>query len=96
MRDWSIELWLLTDTGERIPANCFEKVTYRLHPTFKKRAIQAHKEPPFRVAEEGWGEFDMQIVPMQVGKTELEVVQHDLNFREQTYETTHEVVSWFA
>jgi hypothetical protein len=36
MRAWSIELWLLDDQGQQIPANIFEKVMYELHPTFAK------------------------------------------------------------
>lgn len=95
MRDWSIELHIAhTETGELLPANCFEKVTYHLHETFGKRAKQNKNKPPFRVEEEGWGEFDMQIAPVQVGKGELDVILHDLNFREERYESRHEVVSF--
>jgi len=36
MRSWSIELWLLNEQGEQIPATIFEKVMYELHPTFAK------------------------------------------------------------
>lgn len=94
MRDWSIELRLLhAETGEELPATCFEKVTYHLHETFGKRAKQNKSKPPFRVEEEGWGEFDLTIVPTQVGKGDLDALMHDLNFREARYESRHEVVS---
>jgi hypothetical protein len=36
MRAWSIELWLLDEQGQQIPATIFEKVMYELHPTFAK------------------------------------------------------------
>jgi hypothetical protein len=36
MRAWSIEVWLLDDTGREIPATVFEKVVYNLHPTFER------------------------------------------------------------
>jgi hypothetical protein len=34
MRSWSIRICLLNEQGEEIPATIFEKVTYKLHPTF--------------------------------------------------------------
>jgi len=95
MRDWNIELFLAhAETGELLPATCFEKVTYHLHPTFGKRQKQAKAQPPFRVEEEGWGEFDMTIGLTQLGKGELEAVAHDLNFQKERYESRHEVVSF--
>ena len=36
MRQWSIEIWLLNESGEEVEANVFEKVTYMLHPSFPK------------------------------------------------------------
>lgn len=36
MRQWSIEVWLLDENGVKIPASMFDKVTYKLHPTFPK------------------------------------------------------------
>lgn len=93
MRDWSIELFLLhTDTSERLPASCFEKAVYNLHPTFGKRAKQTKTSPPFRVQEEGWGEFDMSIICTPVGKGETQDFSHDLNFQSERYESKHEVV----
>jgi transcription initiation factor IIF auxiliary subunit len=40
MRDWSIEVVLVNDKGEDVPATIFDKVTYELHPSFGKRAKQ--------------------------------------------------------
>ena len=36
MRKWSIEIWLLDERGNDVPANCFEKAVYNLHPSFEK------------------------------------------------------------
>ncbi|ODH53129.1 hypothetical protein GX48_00664 [Paracoccidioides brasiliensis] len=87
LRKWSIEVYLLNEHGEEIPAAMFDKVTYTLHPSFGPRAIQTFKSPPFRIDEEGWGEFDMQI-----GFTVLDkdyVVNHDLHFQQNKYESKH-------
>lgn len=40
LRRWSIEIYLLNEHGEQVPANLFDKVTYKLHPSFGDRAIQ--------------------------------------------------------
>lgn len=39
-RSWSIEVWLVNDKGEQVPATIFDKVTYHLHPSFGARATQ--------------------------------------------------------
>jgi hypothetical protein len=36
MRSWSIEIYLLDEQGQEVPANVFEKATYNLHPSFEK------------------------------------------------------------
>ena len=41
LRKWSIELHLVGPHGEDIPADCFEKVVYKLHETFGQRATQS-------------------------------------------------------
>ena len=41
VRAWHIEVYLLNESGEEVPASVFEKVTYKLHPSFEKRAIQS-------------------------------------------------------
>lgn len=40
-RSWSMEMYLLNEHGEQVPASVFEKVTYELHPSFEDRAIQS-------------------------------------------------------
>lgn len=43
LRQWNIEIVLLNEHGEEVPAAVFEKVTYKLHPSFDKRATQGTK-----------------------------------------------------
>ena len=50
----------------------------------------AFKKPPFRVAEDGWGEFELQIVLQDVSGKEHAII-HDLNFAQARYETKHAV-----
>ena len=57
------------------------------------RIAAAFKNPPFRISEEGWGEFDMKITLTITNKGGEHVIEHDLNFAEERYESTHKVVS---
>lgn len=89
MRRWSIKVLLVhAQTGAEMPATVFEKVTYKLHPTFAN-PNRALKKPPFVIEEEGWGEFDMDVVLTMADKAGEHVVRHDLNFQTEKYETTH-------
>jgi transcription initiation factor IIF auxiliary subunit len=40
-RSWNIEIVLLNEHGEEVPANVYEKAVYKLHPSFDKRAVQS-------------------------------------------------------
>jgi len=92
-RNWSIEIYLLHETdGTLVPANVYEKAVYKLHPSFEKRAVQTYKVTPFRIDEEGWGEFDMQIILPVVHKGGEHEIKHDLNFAVEQYEALHKVV----
>ena len=51
------------------------------------------KKPPFRIEEEGWGEFDMTIVLSALDKGGDHSLQHDLNFQAERYEAKHPLVS---
>ncbi|OJJ50960.1 hypothetical protein ASPZODRAFT_138085 [Penicilliopsis zonata CBS 506.65] len=86
LRSWSIEIYVLNEHGEQVPATVFSKVTYSLHPSFGDKAIQTFKNPPFRIQEEGWGEFDMQI---SLTADKEHSVTHDLNFALPRYESKH-------
>merc|ERR1711939_727502 len=45
------------------------------------------------MGEKGWGEFDMTIILTPVGapKGGDQTIQHDLNFQQEEYESTHSV-----
>lgn len=60
----------------------------------KTDAQTAIKAPPFLIREKGWGEFDMTITLTPVGspKGGDQILQHDLNFQQERYESTHGVV----
>lgn len=46
------------------------------------------KKPPFRVAEDGWGEFELKIDLKDLGGKTHEFL-HDLNFQNPRYEVKH-------
>jgi hypothetical protein len=52
----------------------------------------AKKDPPFRIDEEGWGEFEMIIHFTPLGRGAEIVVNHDLNFQQERYEVYHDLV----
>jgi len=86
LRKWSIEVCLVNEKGEDVAADIFSRVTYNLHESFGARARQSLSEPPFRVQEEGWGEFDMQITLMTKEKGGEHHILHDLNFQKEIYD----------
>lgn len=90
MRTWSIEIFLVDANGNDVPANCFEKAVYNLHPSFEKNK-QTFKKPPFRIEEKGWGEFDMTIVLTGAYRGGDHTLEHDLNFQAEKYEATHSI-----
>ncbi|KAK4995010.1 hypothetical protein LTR28_000673, partial [Elasticomyces elasticus] len=92
MREWNINIYVLGPEGDELPANCFEKVTYYLHPSFPN-PTQVFKQPPFRIQEEGWGEFEMNIhlTPIGGGKNSEQKIAHDLNFQSEKYDAIHNI-----
>ncbi|KAL7271203.1 transcription factor TFIIF complex subunit Tfg3 [Rhizina undulata] len=90
LREWSIRLFIVGPNGEDLPANIFDKVTYKLHPTFAN-PTRVLKKPPFLLQEQGWGEFDMEIVLHAVDKGGDHNIRHDLNFQKSKYEAIHTV-----
>lgn len=89
MRGWSIEISMVNSKGKEVQANIFDKVTYHLHPTFQN-PTRVIKKPPFKIEEQGWGEFDLIIAVHFVGGGERKI-NHDLNFRENKYVTDHQI-----
>lgn len=94
MRDWEVSIFFVGPNGDQLPATAFEKVTYNLHSSFESRQKQVKKQPPFTIKEEGWGEFDMDIVltPVGASKGGEQAIKHDLTFAQERYEATHTVV----
>lgn len=89
-RKWSIEIVLVGPNGQDLPATVFDKVTYKLHPTFQD-PVRTFKEPPFRIEEKGWGEFDLTIVLHFQDRAGEQTILHDLHFRSNRYEVLHTV-----
>lgn len=62
------------------------------HLRVQKRAapdiLPVIKTPPFRVAEDGWGEFELKIDLLDAGGKTHEFL-HDLNFQQNKYEVKH-------
>lgn len=91
MRKWSIQITMLDSEGKEIPAKILDKVTYTLHPTFAN-PIRVIKQQPFKIEEQGWGEFD---IPISIhilginGKPGERKFQHDLNFLKEKYVNDH-------
>lgn len=90
MREWSIEVYLVDQSGKKVPAKCFTKVVYNLHSSFAN-PTQTFTEPPFRCSNEGWGEFEMSIDLYTTEKGGKTSVVHDLNFAKPTYEISQKV-----
>lgn len=93
MRLWLVEIVMLNADGQEMPANILDKVTYLLHPTFVN-PVRTLKQPPFRVEEKGWGEFDIPISIHLVGlpgKTGERKLNHDLNFLQERYTVDHTI-----
>ena len=104
MRKWSIKLVAVGPDGSELPASFIDKVTYNLHPSFAKptrrnppffqdfRLTKDFKKPPYKLEEQGWGEFDMTIILHYAEKGGQMTIHHDLNFQAPKYENTHVLV----
>ena len=64
----------------------------RTHPMLTRLRYAAFKRPPFKISENGWGEFDMLITMTAIDKGGDHTIGHDLNFQAEQYESTHSVV----
>ncbi|KAI8324936.1 hypothetical protein GQ54DRAFT_295770 [Martensiomyces pterosporus] len=66
-----------------------KKVEFILHETFEN-SHRVTSRAPFRVEEEGWGEFDLAIIVHFVNCSEPHTIIHDLSFQEgETYNKTY-------
>lgn len=86
LRHWSIQINLIhQETKQEVTADCLSKVTYKLHESFGAKATQVKKSAPFRIEEDGWGEFELDIYLTDLGGKEHHL-KHDLNFGQERYE----------
>lgn len=90
MRKWSIELVLLDEQGNEIPATIFDKVVYHLHPTFSN-PNRTFMDPPFRIEEQGWGGFELLISGHLLEKGGERKITHDLHFLKESYQIDHAI-----
>ncbi|EDO17170.1 hypothetical protein Kpol_1072p40 [Vanderwaltozyma polyspora DSM 70294] len=88
MRQWSIEIVLLDEEGKEVPATIFDKVIYHLHPTFSN-PNRTFTDIPFRIEEQGWGGFPLDISVVLLEKAGERKITHDLNFLQESYEVDH-------
>lgn len=88
VRQWSIEIALLNQEGKEVPATIFDKVVYHLHPTFAN-PNRTFTETPFRIVEQGWGGFPLDISLYFLEKGGERKISHDLNFLQDSYEVDH-------
>lgn len=91
LRHWSIQIVVIhQETKQEVAADCFRKVVYKLHESFGPKEKQEKKTPPFRIEEDGWGEFVMEIFLTDLAGKE-HVISHDLNFSQERYDMKHVV-----
>ena len=88
MREWSIELVQLDKDNNEIPLSIVDRVVYHLHPTFAN-PNRKFTEPPFKIIEQGWGGFPLNISLFLVDKGGERKITHDLNFLKEEYEVDH-------
>lgn len=88
MRKWSIEIVLLDEQGNEIPATIFDKVVYHLHPTFAN-PTRTFTDPPFKIEEQGWGGFELLISGHLLEKAGERKLTHDLHFMKDSYQIDH-------
>lgn len=88
MRQWAIEIVLLDQDNKEIPLNIVDKVVYHLHPTFAN-PNRTYTEAPYRIEEQGWGGFALNISLFLLDKGGERKVTHDLNFVKDEYQVDH-------
>ncbi|CCG82063.1 Transcription initiation factor TFIID subunit 14 [Taphrina deformans PYCC 5710] len=80
MREWTCQVLMDDAQGNEITPPFIEKVIFKLHPTFTN-PNKTVKKPPFKIIEEGWGEFEMHIALHYTDGGGSQTIAHDLNFQ---------------
>ena len=76
--------------GDRATQSIFDTVVGIENGGRRLIEFPAIDNPPFRIQEQGWGEFDMQVILSAADKDHI--ITHDLNFATPRYESKHVVV----
>ncbi|WBW72228.1 TFIID, TFIIF, Ino80, SWI/SNF, and NuA4 complex YEATS family subunit Tfg3 [Schizosaccharomyces osmophilus] len=84
MREWAIKLVCLDAQQEEVDASFIDRVTYKLHPTFQNPTRTVRK-PPYMIREQGWGEFEMEIIIYYADKGGEYRFSHYLHFQQEHY-----------
>lgn len=84
LRKWQVEISLLNGKKKEINASIFSSCTYHLHPTFEI-PIRTIETPPFLLEEQGWGEFQFEIVCNLIDNAGNFKIIHDLSFEDDAY-----------
>jgi hypothetical protein len=85
-----------------LPRSSIKSLTIYIHlsrnlhevsfPPEDLRLTKDFKKAPFKLEEQGWGEFDMTIGLHYAEKGGQTTIHHDLNFQAPKYENTHVLV----
>lgn len=84
LRHWRVEIWLLNEESNEVPATVFEKCVYQLHPTFEN-PVRKLFQAPFALEEQGWGEFEFVICCYFLEEGGEVEILHDLSFNTEAY-----------
>lgn len=79
VRRWKVELCMLNEKDEEVVLDIVSACIFYLHPTFKE-PVRKLRQPPFMLEEEGWGEFDMDIVCHFIENVGKFTIKHLLSF----------------
>ncbi|CAR28540.1 hypothetical protein ZYGR_0S01730 [Zygosaccharomyces rouxii] len=79
VRRWRVELCMLNEKDEEVVLDIVSICIFYLHPTFKE-PVRKFRQPPFVLEEEGWGEFDMEIVCHFIENVGKFTINHLLSF----------------
>ena len=72
--------WVITLDASNDKLNTIEKVTYHLHPTFKKPVVEKkNRSENFKIEASGWGTFVVRI-EIQYKDNHVEELRHRLAF----------------
>ncbi|GAV54946.1 hypothetical protein ZYGR_0AS02690 [Zygosaccharomyces rouxii] len=90
IRRWRVELCMLNGKEEEVVLDIVSICIFYLHPTFKE-PVRKFRQPPFVLEEEGWGEFDMEIVCHFIENVGKFTINHLLSFEHSAIATDYAI-----